>query len=238
MSARFIMALCKGASSVTRLGKLVTAVLSVGVCLVLPNAAMAALRVSVQSIELRSDDAAFLDVFVSSDSGDLLDIFGLELQIVPVIGSGLEFTAPPLDRQVDILDPAYSLYLFTGDSAAASLGPPAGLVSMTIAANDTYIGGDGTLSGLGISVPTTDTLLARIQVVAPASAALGDLFIIRVNSGSSTFFVDRDGNDIAFAALEGTVSIVPEPASLCTLGGLLSLIASGGVFRRRKNGKF
>src|SRR5262249_18742506 len=122
--------------------------------------ASAALQVSLQALPIEAGGTGFVDVYVRGNSGETIDIFGLELRITQLTASGasLEFIDPPPDPQ--LLDPNY---LFFGDSAAALL-PPAGIVTSVTNTNDTYIGGDGTLSGLGAVVPNSDTLLARVEI--------------------------------------------------------------------------
>jgi hypothetical protein len=158
---------------------------------------------------------------ISSDAGtDLLDIFSLEFRITTSSGRRLEFVSPPSDPQ--LLDPAY---LLSGDSTAAQF-PPAGKIS-TLTANDTYNGGDGTVSGLGVLVPSTPALLASLQVTAATSDAplVGDQFTVSLELGPFTSFYGPGDYEhslpIDYGSSNGTVSMaIPEPSTLIVWTGL------------------
>jgi hypothetical protein len=209
------------------------AVLAICCGLALPNLARAALVVSVKSTDVVIGSTTFVDVVVRSTTGaDLLDVFGLELRITPTAGSYLQFSDPPLNMEL-----ADSSYLFFSDSAAIQAGPPASLVLSLNGVNDVYIGGDGTFSGAGLFVPTTDTLLARVQIEADSDTPGGSQFAINIEE-SGTFFAgpvpeSGDPEFIEFTSRSGTIAAVPEPASLLTLGGLIGLCAFTRVARRR-----
>lgn len=185
----------------------------------------AALIVTVGSTNLAPNGTGSVDVFVRSTGGDTLDLASLTFRITPVSyppGSSLvSFANPQSDSHLTSLG-----YLFAGDSAAAFFGPPASSVFTTTLADDTYVGGDGTLSGLGVPVPTTDTLLARLDLVAGPGGASS--FLITLDPSSS--FNSPDFSPIAFSATPGVVS-TPEPVAVLVFGGLLT--AGGWVVRRR-----
>lgn len=89
------------------------------------------------------------------------------------------------------------------------------------------IGGDGTPNGeQGITVPSTDTLLIRLEVTAATSAppAVGDTFTISVPESSlSTYFYDPGFSELSYSSSTGTVTMVPEASAMLTwlfLGGL------------------
>jgi hypothetical protein len=209
----------------------------------LPLPAFAALTVTVEGAAVGAGGTAYVNVFVRSKAAntDLLDAFTLAVQITPLDGGpDLEFTDPPLDPQLSDPD-----YIFPPlDSAAADAGPPAGFISSSSALtpNDIYQGGDGTISGLGYFVPTTDTLLATIQVAASPTATLGHRFQISVIAGATAFFgpVPDDPNEpipeIQIEALvTGIVQVVPEPSTLIITSGLLLLgLARTAVHRRKR----
>jgi hypothetical protein len=188
------------------------------------------LIVSVADITLAPGGNGFVDVRIRSTANDTLDTFGVEFRITTFFGiNRLEFVGPPSDTQLGDLD-----YIFAGDSAAAMIGPPAGLISTMFMPNDTYVGGDGTFSGLGVTVPATDRLLVRLELTAATALApkAGDIFTISLVSSPNTFFRDSGFSEIDFVSSPGTVTIagaaaiVPEPSSLTLLamGGFSFLI--------------
>jgi hypothetical protein len=192
--------------------------------------------VSASDIVLAPGSTGFMDVTIRSTPGtSKLDTFGIEFRIETVLGSHrLEFVNPPSDTQ--LFDAAY---IFAGDSAAASVGPPSGIISTFSAPQDTYLGGDGTLSGTGVDVSSTARLLVRLELSAITSSGpvAGDVFSLSLVSSANTFFRDPVFNDIDFLSVPGTVTIggapsavVPEPSSilLFTIGGCAVLL---GRFR-------
>ena len=87
----------------------------------MPQSTNAAVTVSVKGTQLNPGQSGFINVFIRSDglSVDLLDIFGIEVHITPVIGGpALSFTDPAVDPQ--LIDPNY---IFNGNSLA-TLFPP------------------------------------------------------------------------------------------------------------------
>jgi len=184
--------------------------------------AHAALQITVGDLALVPGETASLNVMIHSDTGtDLLDMFGLEFRITTGGSTRLEFVNPPTDPQ--LTDANYILF---GDSLAA-LFPPAGSISSVLAVNDTYIGGDATVSALGVLVPTTDTLLATLEVTAATAnpPAPGDTFTISLEPDLNTFFYDPMFTPINFSSTSGTVSVIPEASSLV----VWSLLAICGI---------
>jgi autotransporter-associated beta strand protein len=171
--------------------------------------AQAALSVNIGSLTLPSDGTGSVDVTITSSTGtDLLDIFGAEFAITTGGATSLLFLADPTDPQL-----TNTRYLFYGDSASASQGE-AGYVPSPYT---TYFGGDGTLSGNGVTVPlaspspATDKLLVTLEVIAdPANLpGPGDTFTISlVESSLSTFFWNPAMADIAVTSNAGTVTVV------------------------------
>jgi len=133
-------------------------------------------------------------------------------------------------------------YIFFGNSLA-ELSPPAGNISSTITTNDTHIGGDGTvpvwMGGVGpVFVPTTDTLLARLQVTSATGSppAVGDTFTMALEPGPSTFFMDPSFQELSYTSDPGQVHMVPEPSGLVTMLGLGACFVCGGVLLRVRRG--
>lgn len=176
--------------------------------LALTSQGHAAIQITVGDLELYPGENGFVDVMIRSDTGtDLLDMFGLEFRITTGGSTRLEFVGPPSDPQ--LTDPGYVLFA----DSLAELAPPAGNVSTVSQLNDTYIGGDGTLFGTGVAVPTTDTLLASLEVTAATGNApqVGDTFTVSLEPGLCTFFWDPFWMDIDFSSTSGSVSVIPEP---------------------------
>ncbi|MFO0888286.1 MAG: PEP-CTERM sorting domain-containing protein [Isosphaeraceae bacterium] len=204
--------------------------IALAILLLLLPPSRAGLIVSIGDLVLQPGGTGFVDVMIRSDiaSGDQLGAFGFEFHIEGAGPRRLEFVSPQPDPQL-----GDATYVFSGDSLDASLSLPVGSVSTIVVPNDTFVGGDSTASGGDMRV-TSGRLLVRLQVTAAASLppALGDTFSIGLAPTASTFFVDSSLNPVAFLSQPGTVSIVPEPASLILLGagGILALTT-----RRRWN---
>jgi hypothetical protein len=190
-------------------------------------AAKADLIVSAADITLAPDSTGFLEVLIRSTPGTpRLDIFGVEFRIQTVVGiHRLEFVDPPSDAQ--LVDPSY---IFAGDSAAATAGAPSGIISSFLVPQDTYLGGDGTLSGAGVDVPSTDRLLVRLELttVTALRPVAGDVFSISLVSSGNTFFRDPAFNDIDFLSVPGTVTIVGAPTAVVPEPSSILLFAIGG----------
>lgn len=168
--------------------------------------------------------SGFVDVFVSSDATagtpDVLDSFSAQFLIQPVGGapaSGLQFVDPQSDSQLGLGN-----YVFFGDSLTP---PPLGLVSSTTNTNDTYVGGDATVSGTGVFLDSVsgEKLLFRLDLSA-ALATGGSQYTLALVSGGSTSFLDTSFNSLtidssAFAPITLTAA-VPEPSS-CVVAGVL-----------------
>ena len=121
--------------------------------------ARAGLIVSGSNLSLGVGGSGDVEFYVRSTPGsDVLDSFHFTIQITNnATGTRLAFVSPLADTHLS--DPSY---LFFGDSIVTT-SSPSGLLSQTAYANDTYSGGDGTLSGLGVVVPTSDALLLRLE---------------------------------------------------------------------------
>lgn len=178
--------------------------------------------------------SGFVDVFVSSDAAvgapDVLDSFSAHFLIAPVGGApatGLQFVNPQSDSQL-----GQSNYVFFGDSLTP---PPLGLVSSATNTNDTYIGGDATVSGAGVSLDSGsgEKLLFRLDLSAALATGGSQYTLALLNSGS-TSFLDPAFNALtidssAFAPITLTAA-VPEPSSCCIAAAVLV----GFVLRARR----
>jgi len=108
-------------------------------------------------------------------------------------------------------------------------------------ATDPHLGADGTILGLGIPVPATDTLLTILEVTASTSAPpdVGDEFTISLVPSSglgslSTYFnADAIGLfPIDYSSYSGTVTITPEPGTFSIFLVLAGLGSTAGIIRR------
>lgn len=192
------------------------------------SSARADLIVTIGSTTLEQGGTGFVDVFVrSTDGSDLLGGFGVEFAITNLSGSSsLWFSVSQNDAYLS--DPNY---IFVGDSSALSF-PPVGVGQETA-----YIGGDATESLVDIQVPTSDRLLARLDLTTLTSApsAIGDQFTISLVNSLNTFFFNS-GDELPFpTTTPGTVTIaaagVPEPSSLILAA---SALGAAGFLRRRR----
>jgi len=207
--------------------------LLVGTVLALATHSHAAIQVTLGDLELQPGETGLVDVLIrSTDGSDVLDMFGVEFLITTSGSTRLEFVDPQSDSQ--LTDPEYIL---AGDSLNAIFAVPAGSVLTLAEQNDWYIGGDGTLTGFGVAVPTTDSLLTRLKVTAATSNApiLGDAFTISLQPGPSTFFYDPLFTPLDATSVSGNVTIgaVPEPTSFL-VWSLLGLTCLGVTYRQRR----
>ncbi|QDV36431.1 PEP-CTERM sorting domain-containing protein [Tautonia plasticadhaerens] len=195
--------------------------------------ARAELIVSVTDATLTPGGSAVVDVLVAGDGVAALDLFSIVVRLEGVPGGRrLVFVAPGPGSQTDgqLSDPSY---LFAGDSVFA--GGIAGTLADEPNPSDTYIGGDGTLSGSGVLVPMTPTLLTRLQLTGSMADTpiIGDRFRVVVDlldARSSFLDAALDPIPIRFAG-PGIVSVVPEPSGLALLSAGLAAV---GLAARRE----
>ena len=191
--------------------------------LLVPNMSHAGLLVSVGSTKITPGGTGSVDVTIESGAalGDLLSLFSFEFRITTGGPTQLDFSNPQADSQIVDID-----YIFTGDSLAAAF-PPVGVVSGTIAPNDTFIGGDATFSGSDVSVMETPRLLVRLDFTAATvlPPVPGDSFAVELIASQGTAFQDSEFLDVAYEATTGTVTIVPEPSgAVLVLCGLACVV--------------
>jgi hypothetical protein len=182
---------------------------------------------------------ATVDFTITSDSssGDLLNLFNIELQISVNSGTSfLQFAGSQADFSASSGAAPY-VFLGNSGSGAAFWGAP----NSVNTANDTIAGGDftGDASDVLLTSSSPPLLLAQIQVQADPHAAPGDSFQISlVTDPLQTYFLDSDG-EVPYASTAATVvveqvNLAPEPPSLLLLGTAVAsgLLAYWG--RRRK----
>lgn len=221
-----------------RLQQGVTATACIAVCAVFSGSASAAILISYAGNSITPGGTGTLDVLISSDAADampdLLDSFSAHFQISPVggaVSNGLQFATVQAESQLG--NPAY---IFNGDSLSENFGGPLGSVSTVVNNNDTYIGGDGTFSGIGIplSISSGTFLLFRLNLDATL-ANLGDQFTVSLINDGDTGFLDPGFSNLLLSASSfdaNTITAVPEPSS-----GILLLLASliaGFVWKRQR----
>ncbi len=202
----------------------------------LEHVSRAAIIVSYQGSTIAAGGTGFVDVMVSSDalpgSPDLLDSFSGHFQIAPVGGAlpaGLQFAGTQNDLQL-----GQANYVFFGNSLTP---PPLGVVSTAVNTNDTYIGGDATLNGLGVLLDNTSpaALLYRFEMSA-LTASIGDQYTLTLINDGSTSFLDTGFSPLNMAGSSFnafTITAVPEPAT----GGILVCGAIAGLWMKRRRTK-
>jgi hypothetical protein len=194
------------------------------------SAANADLVISIGSSTIAPGGTGFVDVFIRSTTGaDLLNGFGAEFAISTLGGTSLWFANPQSDAQVSSPN-----YIFAGDSAAATSSTPVA----TIGPATTYNGVDATNSGNNVVVPSTNRLLARLDLTTLTSSppAIGDTFTISLLNTLNTGFFNSPGPDpVPYTFTSGTVIVaasgVPEPSSLILAA---SALGAAGFLRRRR----
>lgn len=190
--------------------------------------------VTVGNLSLAQGATGYVDVTIRSDAalGDPLNLASFQFAIDTLGVTRLEFVDPQPDPQL-----ADAAYVFAGDSFDAAFSVPVGTVSTTIVPNDTFTGGDSTLSGSDVVV-TTDRLMARLQVTAATalSPGMGDTFSIHLVPGLITSF-ESTGGVINYTSIDGTVTIVaspvPEPSAIVLLLMGVSTVAMWQLPLRR-----
>lgn len=211
------------------------------------TAARGDLILSAEPLVLTADgpgSTGRITINIASDTGtDVLDSFGVEFRLTTSNGRYISFVNPPTDTQL-----GDASYIFNGDSVAEIDGPPSGIVSTVTNPGDTYIGGDGTLSGQGVTVPLANPvspkLLLQLDVTALTGSPpqAGDIFYLTLVTGPFTFFdgpIPEAGglppslavrfNDVPIRIVPSTV---PEPSSI-TAACVGMLFVGAGALRRQ-----
>ncbi len=188
--------------------------------------ARAAIVITVENTMITADQTGFVDVFISSNSGDIVDLANYQFAItnVGLPASSLEFSIQ------DYSEHGFANYVFATDPSAA------GIEEFT-QTNSLLEAGDGTenFTGVPLTASTNKHLLARLELQhllsfgQTAAQAAGEQFHITLQNNSGTFFDDEIGDPLSIDASSfnaGTVTVtasaVPEPSSLL-------LLAAGGI---------
>ena len=223
-----------------RLQQGVVATACIAVCAIFSGPASAALIIRYGGNSITQGGTGILDVLISSDAAggtpDLLDSFSGHFQIAPVggaVSNGVQFATVQAESQLG--NPAY---VFSGDSLGEGGGIPLGSVLTLVNNNDTYIAGDGTVSGSGmpLSISSGTFLLFRLNLDATL-ANLGDQFTVSlINDGDTEFLEPQPGfANLSLSASSfdpNTITAVPEPSS----GIMLLLAVLGiGIVRQRQH---
>lgn len=224
-----------------RLQQGVIATACIAVCAIFSGSANAGIIISYDGNFIAAGGTGTLDVLVSSDAADatpdLLDSFSAHFLISPVGGAvpnGLQFATVQAESQR--FPPTTPLYVLSGDSLGETFGGPLGSVATFVNSNDTYIGGDGTVSGVGIplSITSGTFLLFRLNLDATL-ANLGDQFTVSLINDGFTGFLDPSFIDLSLDPSSfdsNTITAVPEPSSGLML--LLAALCTGIVKLRQR----
>ncbi|AMV25890.1 hypothetical protein VT84_15940 [Gemmata sp. SH-PL17] len=205
------------------------------ICLFPATQARAAFTVSISSDTVAVGTPAQLNVTITSDApgGELLDIFGLELRITRVSGTGeLRFVDP--QSSAELLS---SKYVFGADSVNAVTPGADVQITTNTTTHDTYLGGDGTMSGSGATVGSDPRLLVVLDLDTSSTVA-GDKYQISVIGSAFTSFYDPALNPVDSSAGTGTLDVrtsgvTPTPAPPSAALALTGAVFWGAVRRLR-----
>jgi len=219
----------------------------VGLLAMFAAPARAGIVISVGSASIDQGATGTIDVWLTSDAGqmspDLLNNLGFTLQI-----SGpheLQFAAAQSFAYL-----SSSQYVFAGDSTAQMTASMGGAVTQTVYPNDTFVGADSTFTGnpVSLSSASTPVLLAELALDATITSP-GDRYTISllpsmgngsINNSTQTYFdvfdffnTGMETSSVAFGSSAGTVTIrgsaVPEPPSI--VSGLTAVFIVAGTLR-------
>lgn len=181
-------------------------------------------------VSISAGGSSYIDVFVESDTAIYFDQFTAEFVINPsssssAVAGGVQFGVQN-ESQLGL-----SNYVHFG----RSLGSPIGLVSGVN--NETYVGGDGTLDGLG-TLLSTSKLLFRLDLIALASVLEGDEYtislvrdsFIALDPNSDPLAIDNESYDNF--GLITVAAPVPEPGSAVVFAVVAGLTAIQRGVRR------
>ena len=226
------------------------ALLCLCVLLPVPAPALGDIIVDVQNASISAGGTGFVDVLISSTGTDNLFLTGYHFEITGSVANGaLQFrpNAFQTNAQQSVVAPVP--YVFAGDTDSGNFFANRQDPTLT-----QIIGGDNTLSGTGISLTSTQALLARLQVehvTGTPLAAVGDTFTVKLindDNGTpvdftddSTQFLNDTLNNLTIDPLSyfgsGTITIasaaVPEPSTFAVLA-IASAAVIGKRLRRRK----
>jgi hypothetical protein len=193
----------------------------------LSSSARAELLITVESKMIQSGQEGDVNVWISSNSGESLNNFGVEFRITTGGATRLEFVDPQPDSQ--LTNPSY---VFHDNSGDLNTPLPVGLVSTTTTPNDTFIGGDFTFDGSDVQVTSSPLLLATLRVTSSTALppAPGNTFTISLIDSLNTFFVSST-DSLQYSSTAGTVTVVasvPEPSSF-----IIAAAACGGMLLSR-----
>lgn len=218
-------------------------------CLSTSLPAVGDIIVEIQDTSIAAGGTGFIDVLISSTGTDNLFLTSYHFEITGSIANGdLQFRPDAFQTNVQQSVVAPIPYVFAGDTDAGNFFATRQDPVLT-----QIIGSDSTSSGTGISLTSTQALLARLQVehiTGTPLAAVGDTFtvtLINNDNGTpvdftddSTQFLDDNFDNLTIDALSysgsGTITItsaaVPEPSTFAVLGFATITIVSRRWRRR------
>ncbi len=201
------------------------------------SSARAGFIVSVNDTSIAAGSTGSIDVSIKSEDGTpiTLDNFSLE-----VLVTAQSIGNPAAQLSIGpITDALYSnsSYVFYGNSLYESWNVLPGTTGNTNWSNDTYFGGDATLTGLGEPVGSTSMLLAQLDlttVLGGNSPSAGDVFTVSIQDTGFTAFADSDFNPIGFRSESGHVHIVDTPNPVPAPVGLIVALTAFGTLGLRR----
>jgi len=202
--------------------------------------AEADLIITASNLSVLPGGTGIMNFYISSDSGDTLSDFTLQLLASPIAGPEgvLEFTVSQTDYPYS--DPNYVFY---GESDNDYYGPGPFWSAPSPSAIDNpagmILGGDSDDSDLGyITLSSTPMLLATVQVYLQPTVLNGEQYQVSLvpQQYPGVGFGETNFDDpLNYTSTPGTVSVAsvtatPEPASLVSVMTALVLI---GISRKR-----
>jgi len=196
--------------------------------------------VTVQDGTISAGGTGYLDIYIRSSSGSF-DLYSTSysLEIMGTTTNGDLIFRDDFDQTSEQQTVSGSVpYVFYGNTDPLSWFA----TRQTLATE--LVGGDMTTASTGVSVGTTDLLLARLQlqhISGTPVSAVGDTFTIALKAVNETEFLDSGLNSFriepasytnigTFTILAGA-SAVPEPGGI--LASIAVVVVAAARYRRR-----
>jgi hypothetical protein len=218
------------------------------------------LTITLDNVTIAPGGNGSMNISVTSNDGDTLSSFGLELQIIPqgMPSALLQFSMSQADPYGN---PNYVFYGQSSNASQMPVSPFWSTPSDTQYPGDTITGGDGQVNylnnppgyvTLGSMIGTPFTYLAAVQFFDPGGMPGETFQVSLVNDPNFTYLDDKNGNPLTIDFDHGVnggqvtisnsvVAATPEPATMTmaivSLGGLLGYGCSRRIARSWRSSK-